>query len=64
MIKEYQKSVAELEKLVAAIENTSRPLEEISADVKKAVELISRCRRMLREDEDELNKILTEDEKQ
>ncbi len=64
MIKEYQESVAELEKLVTSIENTSRPLEEISADVKKAVELIAKCRRMLREDEENLTQILNTDEKQ
>lgn len=64
MMKEYRESVAELEKLVASIEDTSRPLEDISADVKKAVELIAKCRRMLREDEEKLTEILNTDEKQ
>lgn len=63
MMKDYKESVAELEKLVAAIEDTSRPLEEISADVKKAVELITRCRRLLREDEEKITEILNADEK-
>ncbi len=55
--KSYQEALLELEKLVAEIENPQRSLTEISEDVKKAVELISQCRELLRKSEENLNNI-------
>ena len=55
--KSYQEAFSELEKLVADIENPQRSLTEISEDVKKAVELISQCRELLRKSEESLNNI-------
>lgn len=55
--KSYQEALSELEKLVAEIENPQRSLTEISEDVKKAVELVSQCRELLRKSEENLNNI-------
>lgn len=55
----YEEALARLEKLVSEIEDPSRSLETISADVKKAVELIGFCRKKLRENEEMLSKSIT-----
>ncbi|MBQ0006801.1 MAG: exodeoxyribonuclease VII small subunit [Alistipes sp.] len=56
----YEKKVAELEKLVKTLEDTSRPLGGIDADVKKAVSLISECRSLLREQESRMNDLIND----
>lgn len=60
-MEKYEKTVTELEALVRKIEDTSRPLGEINADVKKAVSLISECRKLLRDEETELNKLMSDE---
>jgi len=57
-MEKYESKIAELESLVKKIEDTSRPLGEISADVRKAVTLISECRSLLREEQDNVEKSL------
>lgn len=57
-MEKYESKIAELESLVKKIEDTSRPLGEISSDVRKAVTLISECRSLLREEQDNVEKSL------
>lgn len=59
-MEKYEKKVAELEALVKKIEDTSRPLGEISADVKKAMGLISECRTLLREEESRMTDMMND----
>ncbi len=60
-MEKYEKKVAELEKLVKTLEDSSRPLGGIEADVKKAVSLISECRSLLREQENRMNDLIDGD---
>jgi len=59
-MEKYEKRVLELEELVKKIEDTSRPLSEIGADVKKAMELMGECRKLLREGQDNIEKLLND----
>lgn len=56
--KTYEEYLGELEKLVSEIEDPSKPLSEVSKDVKKAMGLIEICRKMLREKGEEVNKLI------
>ncbi len=55
----YEEALGQLEKLVAEIENPDRSFETVSKDVEKAVKLIQYCRKKLRDNETEMNKIIT-----
>ncbi len=45
----YEEAVAELEAMVKKIEDPTTPLDKISADVEKALELVKYCRSKLRD---------------
>lgn len=56
--KNYEEAYGELEKLVAEIEKPERSLEAVAVDVKKALELIARCRECIRGDKEKIDKLL------
>ena len=56
--KKYEEVFAELEKLVAQIEDPERDLSVIGADVKKATELIAWCRDYIRGSEEAIEKLM------
>ena len=57
----YEEKYAELEALVAGIEDPSRDLSLISADVKKAMELIKWCRGYIRGSQQQIETLMKED---
>ena len=60
--KNYEELVADLERLVAEIENPSNGLGEVSKDVSSAMELLALCRKKLRESEEDIRKSLVEEQ--
>lgn len=60
--KNYEELVADLERLVAEIENPSKGLGEVSKDVARAMELLALCRKKLRESEEDIRKSLVEEQ--
>ncbi len=54
----YQEAIEELENIVQEIENETIGMDELSAKVKKASELISFCRKTLKSTETEVQNIL------
>jgi len=56
--KKYEEVFAELEALVAKIEDPERDLSAIGADVKKAMELIAWCRDYIRGSEESIEKLM------
>jgi len=56
--KKYEEVFAELEALVAKIEDPERDLSAIGDDVKKAMELIAWCRDYIRGSEASIEKLM------
>ena len=56
--KKYEEVFAELEALVAKIEDPERDLSAIGDDVKKAMELIAWCREYIRGSEASIEKLM------
>lgn len=56
----YLEAITELESIVAEIENQDITVDELSARVKRASELIGICRQALHATEEEVKKILDE----
>lgn len=44
----YEQAIAELEKLVARVEEKDAPLDRIEKDIKRAMQLIAFCKTQLR----------------
>lgn len=59
--KKYEEVYAELEALIAWIEDPERDLASIGADVKKAMELIRWCRDYVRGSQEETEKLMKEE---
>ena len=59
--KKYEEVYAELEALIARIEDPERDLASIGADVKKAMELIRWCRDYVRGSQEETEKLMKEE---
>lgn len=59
--KTYEEVFAELEALVAGIEDPERDLSAIGADVRKAMDLIAWCRDYIRGSQEEIEKLMKED---
>ena len=59
--RKYEEVFAELEALVAGIEDPERDLSAIGADVKKAMALIAWCRDYIRGSQEEIEKLMKED---
>ena len=60
--KTYESVFAELEKLVAAIEDPKRELSAVATDVRKALEKIAWCKEYLRGDREQMEKLFKEEE--
>lgn len=56
----YEEALSRLEKLVGEIENPRTAVGDIPAKVKEAAEMLAYCRRMLKESEESIGKILQE----
>ena len=54
----YEEALAELEKLVARIENPETDFTKIGGDVKKAMELVKYCKTCIAGTKEELEKLL------
>lgn len=59
--KKYEEVYAELEALIARIEDSERDFASIGADVKKAMELIRWCRDYVRGSQEETEKLMKEE---
>ena len=55
--KSYKEALKELEELVVKIEDPATNIEEISAEVKRALELVNYCQLQLRSYRDEIDKL-------
>lgn len=60
--KKYEEVFAELEALVRKIEAPERDLSAIGADVKKAMALIAWCRDYIRGSQEEVEKLMQEED--
>ena len=60
--KKYEEVFAELEALVKKIEDPERDLSAIGADVKKAMALIAWCRDYIRGSQEEVEKLMQEED--
>ncbi len=56
----YTEAIEELENIVTEIENEDIPVDELSAKVKRAAELIHICKTVLYKTEEEVNAVLKE----
>ena len=56
----YEEALERLEKIVAQIEDPQTAVGDIPAKVKEAAALLTYCRRMLKESEESIGKILEE----
>lgn len=54
----YADAVAEIEKILAKINSTEADIDTLSADVKRATELINICKAKIRKAENEIGKAL------
>lgn len=54
----YKEAMAQLEQIVYKIENEEPDVDELSAMVKKASELMQFCRKKLKSTEEEINQTL------
>ena len=55
--KSYKEALKELEELVVKIVDPATNIEEISAEVKRALELVNYCQLQLRSYRDEIDKL-------
>ena len=55
--KSYKEALKELEELVVKIEDPATNIEEISAEVKRSLELVNYCQLQLRSYRDEIDKL-------
>lgn len=56
----YAKAIKQIEEILAKIENEELDVDELSADVKKAADLLKICKSKLHDTEEEIQKILDE----
>ncbi len=54
----YEQSIQELEDIMLKLENEEVNIDELSENIKKAGEIIVKCRDKLRTTEDEVEKII------
>ena len=59
---EMEEALGRLEKIVAQIEDPQTAVGDIPAKVKEAAELLTYCRKMLKESEESIGKILDEEQ--
>ncbi len=54
----YTEATAEIEKILARLRSEEMSVDDLAAEVKRATELIARCKEKLLKTEAEMNKIL------
>lgn len=54
----YAEAMAEIERILARLRSEDMDVDSLSSEVKRATELIARCKAKLRKTEDDVNKIL------
>lgn len=54
----YAEAVAEIEKILGRLRNEEMDVDSLSAEVKRATELIAGCKERLRKAEEQVTKIL------
>lgn len=59
----YEKAISQLEDIVEKMENNEMDLDEMSAQLKKAQQLIKLCKDRLTKTDAEIQKILSDDKK-
>jgi len=59
----YAKAIKEIEEILQKIENEELDVDELSASVKKAADLLKICKSKLHDTEEEIQKILDEMDK-
>ena len=57
----YEQAMAELENIVAKVENNEMNIDDLTAQLSRAQQLIKFCRGRLRKTEEEVKKILSSD---
>lgn len=55
----FSEAVAEVEEIVARLENDQTDVDELAGEVKRAVELISSCRERLERTDGEVRELVT-----
>lgn len=58
----YEEALGRLEKIVAQIEDPQTAVGDIPTKVKEAAELLTYCRKMLKESEESIGKILDDEQ--
>lgn len=58
----YEEALGRLEKIVAQIEDPQTAVGDIPAKVKEAAELLTYCRKILKESEESIGKILDDEQ--
>ncbi|NLV19417.1 MAG: exodeoxyribonuclease VII small subunit [Bacteroidetes bacterium] len=56
----FNEAITEIEKILKSIENGDLDVDKLSAEVKRASELIKQCQKKLRTTEEEINSILND----
>ncbi|HPI67836.1 MAG TPA: exodeoxyribonuclease VII small subunit [Bacteroidales bacterium] len=56
----FNEAITEIEKILKSIENGDLDVDKLSAEVKRASELIKQCQSKLRTTEEEINSILND----
>lgn len=54
----YAEAMAEIERILARLRSEDMDVDSLSSEVKRATELIARCKAKLRKTEDDVNGIL------
>lgn len=54
----YDEAMAEIERILARLRSEDMDVDSLSSEVKRATELIARCKAKLRKTEDDVNRIL------
>ena len=58
----YSEAIAEVEKILAKLENSTPDVDSMSAEVKRASELLQLCRKKLHDTEQSVKKAMDEQE--
>jgi len=58
----YDKAVAELEKILLAIQSPDANIEDLSTQLKKAKELLKACKDKLREVDEDIESVLSDED--
>jgi len=60
--KTYAEAMAEIEAILAKLTDENTDIDTLAGEVRKATELIKSCREKLRKAEEDVNKVLSEEE--